>query len=116
MKTLNQVIELIESMDSNELMNINNIYCDANGYDDYIYENDEEFLQMAFGSDVGKAIRAVSYGNYTYSHNFVKFDGYGNLESMYIITPNDLAETVNIIAQHILENPELYNLDLSDEN
>ena len=115
MKTLNQVIELIESMDSNELMNINNIYCDANRCNDYIYHNDSDELNSLLGSP-SNALRVASYGNYNYSHSYFRINGYDNLESFPTIELDNLVDRPAKIAEHILESPKLYNLNLSDEN
>ena len=115
MKTLNQVIETLESLNSNELMQINNIYCDANRCNDYIYHNNTNELNSLLGSP-DEALRAASYGNYSYSHSYFRINGYGNLESFQTVEFNDLVDTSAKIAEHILENPKLYNLDLSDED
>jgi len=44
----------------------------------------------------------------------VKFNGYGNLETLSDIGVNDLVESVETIAEYIFENQELFNhvLDL----
>ncbi|MGV3127684.1 hypothetical protein ACEE74_11910, partial [Streptococcus orisratti] len=44
-------------------------------------ENDEEFFKVYFRDDPLKAVQAVCFGEYTYSDEYVRFDGYGNLES-----------------------------------
>ena len=45
------------------------------------YENDEYFFEMMFGTKVDDAVRAVCYGDYNYMDDYVRFDGYGNLQS-----------------------------------
>ena len=47
-----------------------------------VYENDDEFFQIFFESKVMEAVRAVSYGDYNYMEEFVRFNGYGNIESL----------------------------------
>lgn len=51
---------------------------------DYLvaYENEEEFFQMFFADRVMEAVRAVSYGDYNYMDEYVRFNGYGNIESL----------------------------------
>ena len=47
-----------------------------------VYENDDEFFQIFFESKVMEAVRAVSYGDYNYMEEYVRFNGYGNIESL----------------------------------
>mgnify|MGYP001370473205 CR=1 FL=1 len=53
-----------------------------NGSLDYLdfYENDEEFFNTFFVNP-HDAIRAVMFGDYNYNDEYVRFDGYGNLDS-----------------------------------
>lgn len=44
------------------------------------YVNDEDFIENMFQTK-SDAVRAVYFGNYNYADDFVKFNGYGNLES-----------------------------------
>ena len=45
------------------------------------YENDEEFFNMFFPNNPTEAVRSAYYGDYSYCDKYVKFNGYGNLES-----------------------------------
>lgn len=69
-----------------------------------IMENDEDFFNTYFEGNPGGAVRAAIYGDYNYSHTYVTFNGYGNLE------------TFNSIDQHLdkdevltwlLDNPDM---------
>ena len=113
--TIDQIIEVLESLSSSELMQVNNRYCDANRCNDTIYYNNSDELNSLLGSP-DEALRASSYGNYSYSHSYFRLNGYGNLESFQTVELDNLVDTPAKIAEHILENPELYNLDLSDED
>jgi hypothetical protein len=77
-------IELSEEYDFDSIedkIRLHNEYCSENDYmDDYIYENDEDFLNEHFSSP-DKAVRAAIYGDYRYMDNYVVFNGYANLES-----------------------------------
>lgn len=44
------------------------------------YENDDDFIENMFKTK-RDAVRAVCFGNYNYADDFIKFNGYGNLES-----------------------------------
>jgi len=104
----NQIIELINNMTENELVQLNSLYCEhACIYDGEIFSNDEEFFSIYFpnAGDGLRVAQAVFYGDYNYSHNWVKFNGYGNLQSYSHITTDDLCELVPTIAEFIEENP-----------
>lgn len=58
----------------------------VNGYDGSLenleyYENDDDFFNTYFNDNVIEAVRAVSFGDYNYSDDYVRLDAYGNLES-----------------------------------
>jgi hypothetical protein len=50
------------------------------------------------------AVRAVSYGEFNINHDWVKFNGSGNLESHSSISTDDLCDTVSKLAEYALEN------------
>lgn len=113
MLNVNQIIELLENCDSNEIMQVNNAYCANNGYDDIIYENENEFLETYFSSVID-VVKAIHYGNYSYNHKFVQFHLDSLISYDYLNTTN-LVESVSKIANDIAENPENYPfLHLSD--
>ena len=62
-----------------------------------------EFLEMAFGTNVDAVARAIFYGDYNYSHNWVRFNGYGNLETFNWFEVKDLCELVPTMAEYIVE-------------
>jgi hypothetical protein len=107
-----QILEAILSADENELVYINNTYAQScNMHDSEIYGNDEDFF-ATFYPNVGDGLRvaqAVFYGDYNYSHDFVKFNGYGNLESISYFGTNDLCESIETMAEYIAENFEEFN-------
>ena len=45
------------------------------------YENDEDFFNTFFTDNPMEVARATFYGNYKYCDQYVRFNGYGNLES-----------------------------------
>lgn len=105
-KNFDSVKEYLNNLDDSELVGVHNEYCQSvNNSDDEIYINDEDFFNTFFDGKVLEAVRAVSYGEYNYSHEYVKFNGYGNLESF-----DDPSDNVDLksIAADILENPENY--------
>jgi hypothetical protein len=57
-----------------------NSYDESLSYLEYYY-NDDDFFSIFFGINTMDAVRAVCFGDYNYCDDFVKFNGYGNLES-----------------------------------
>jgi len=112
------IIEQIDNLNESDLVNLNNRFCcEANYNDSEIYNNDEEFFNMMLGNNPMSAARAVFYGDYDYSCEYVKFNGYGNLESIRFMTTDELADTVENIAEFAIENQHEFKdlLDFSEE-
>ena len=107
------ITDYLNDLKTNDLVRVHNEYCRSVGYDeDEIYDNDEDFFNMFFEGKVIEAVRAASYGDFQYNHDYVVFNGYGNLESF-----NNPSERVDIpaIAADILANPENYdNIELEE--
>jgi hypothetical protein len=119
-KFIAAIIEEIDSFNTGQLVQLNNIYCDESGYpDDQIYSNDANFFADYCNGNIMEAVRAVSYGYYTYTHDWVKINGYGNLETMEYLDSGDLCESVDTIAEHVAENfsdyDYLFDIDQDDE-
>lgn len=101
------IIEQINNMNSAELIDLNNTYCQsANLCDSEIFSNDEEFFDMFFGTETLRAVQATQYGDYNYSHDYVTFNGYGNLDSFSYMDTDKLCELVPTIAEYIAENQQ----------
>ena len=104
-KKLKSIVDQINNLDNENLIRLNNKYCqEANYSDNEIYGNDEDFFETFFSNNVIDAVRAATYGEYNFSDNYVKFNGYGNLESFNYFGTDDLVESVYTIAEFILEN------------
>ena len=78
------IIDYISNIDNFEevfeLVNIINSYDGTMPSIEYFY-NDEEFFNIFFGINTVDAVKAVCFGDYKFEDEFVKFDGYNNLES-----------------------------------
>lgn len=104
-EAIHQVIDIINEMDCSDLVQLNNEYCEAiNGMDSTIHSNDDDFLEDYFNTKADLA-RAITYGDFRYMDNWVRFDGYGNLESFNYMNQDQLCELVEVIAEYICENP-----------
>ena len=105
MKKIEELKELLKNMDVEELMDV---VRDINSYDgslDWLnYEtNDEDFFDIYFRK-ADDAVRAVCYGDYNYTDDYVKFNGYGNLESCgkYELD-EELKSNIDEIAERIID-------------
>ena len=110
---LESVLEYLTDLSDSDKVAIHNEYCQSMNYcDNEIYTNDEDFFNTFFDGKVIDAVRAATYGDFNYSHEYVIFNGYGNLESFnYVDDRIDLKE----IAADILEHPEnYYDIELEE--
>ncbi len=110
--TIEAITEHLECLSNAELVQAHNQYCkNRNYHDDEIFENDEDFFESNFNDNIMSAVRAVSYGVYSISHKWVKFNGNGNLISF-----NDPSDEIEIpeIAEDVLENAHDYSIELED--
>ena len=65
------------------------------------YENDEEFFEMFFEDRTMELLRAMKYGNFNFDDDYIKFDGYGNLETY---SYREMIEEVESCIEEIVEN------------
>lgn len=77
------ITAIVDEVTVDELGNILN---DINAWDGSFEElrfehNDEDFFNTYFENKVDEAVRAVCYGDYNYTDEYVRFNAYGNLES-----------------------------------
>lgn len=77
------IVKKPSDLDANQLREMVN---EVNGWDSSLenleyYENDDDFFNTYFSNNVIEAVRAVSFGDYNYSDDYVRLDDYGNLES-----------------------------------
>jgi hypothetical protein len=109
--TLTAIKDYLNDLDNNELVSLHNELCEANNDpDNEIFDNGEDFFNTFFDGKVIEAVRAASNGDYNYNHNFVKFNGYGNLESFdYCDDHIDINEIAEAIHEGTITP---YNLDL----
>lgn len=102
-------------MDRNELVSLNNAYCRAIGSEGEVYENDEDFFNTFFEGKPFEAVRAAHYGEYKYSDDYVRFNGYANLESFQYFSVEDLEEYPANIAEYAIENRDEFDMFDFDE-
>ena len=71
-----------ENLSDDEKINLWNEYCSENNMDDYIHYFDDEFFQIFVSEDPQEAFRLGCFSNINWSDEYIKFNGYGNLESL----------------------------------
>ena len=83
MEKFNKVKEYLLAHDDDELVEVVQAINSFNGELDFLqyWDNDEEFFNTFFYNDPMELARAIYYGDYNYSHDYVRFNGYGNLET-----------------------------------
>ena len=71
-----------------------------------VYENAEEFFEMFFeGTHPMELVRMTYYGDYKYTDQYVRFNGYGNLESLDNFEyKEELKDNINEIIDELMEN------------
>lgn len=75
--------EILDDFSDDEKLDLYNQYCEYNNDpDSIIYPNDDEFLETMF-SNFNDVARAVYYGDYKYTDEYIKFNAYGNLQTYY---------------------------------
>lgn len=90
-----------------------------NGCLDYLefFENDEEFFNTYFNSPM-EAIRATYYGDYNYNDDYVRFNGYGNIDSYDEYEKNEeIKDCIDDIVDNLIEYYDcigIYNEELED--
>ena len=91
-----------------------------NGCLDYLdfWENDEEFFNTYFNNNPMEAVRATYYGNYNYNDDYVRFNGYGNLESFDEYAKNEeIKDNIDDIVDNLIEYYdyiEIYKKELQE--
>ena len=77
------------------------------------WENDEEFFNTFFDNPM-EAIRATYYGNYNYNDDYVKFNGYGNIDSYSEYERiEEIKDNIDDIVNYLVEHYEY--MEINDE-
>ena len=80
---LNEIKELL----LNDMGTLRDVVRELDGWNgclDYlnVYNNDEEFFDIFFANNPAEVARAIYYGDFNYNDEYIKFNGYGNLETL----------------------------------
>ena len=102
---LNQVIEQLKQDDSLLMQ----AYCDysaGNGYENSVYDNDEESIDMMFGNTLD-ALRAALRGDYNPADAYFTFDKYGNLQSFDYLDSGSSPIDISELAEWLIDEDKL---------
>ena len=112
-------MENIKNYLLNHIDEIGGIVSEINSFDNSLeylqyYENDDDFFNTFFYNNPSEAVRSSYYGNYNYCDKYVKFNGYGNLESFndYDLE-KEYKEYIDDITKSLLEHYE--KIDICDK-
>ena len=100
----------------NDLDTLKDVVSELNSWNaclDYldVYENDEEFFEMFFEGNPMEVARAIYYGDYNYNDEYIKFNGYGNLETFSKYDYEELLEeNIEEITENLIEYAEYISI------
>lgn len=101
---------------TDELMGVVSNLNSWNGCLDYLeaYHNDEEFFSVFFEDKPMEAVRATHFGKYNYNDDYVRFNGYGNLETISEYEyEEELKDSIDDIMDNLIDYSQY--VYLSDE-
>ena len=110
---LNEIKELL----LNDMDTLKDVVRELDGWNnclDYliVYENDEEFFDMFFKGRPAEVARAIHYGDFNYNDEYIKFNGYGNLETLSEYDYEELLkENVEEVIDCLIEYVEHISID-----
>ena len=77
-----------------------------------VYNNDDEFFDMFFEGKPAELARAIYYGDFNYNDEYIKFNGYGNLETFSKYDYEELLEeNIEEITENLIEYAEYISID-----
>lgn len=101
------VAEYLGKQNSNTIVEWWRDYCyNTNGYDDDVFDMDE-FDELMNAKGAWEATRAAFFGDFNPTHNWFRFNAYGNLESFDYWDDSNSPIDLDEIASWICGNPEV---------
>ena len=113
--SLEKFTEEFKNLTDREKIAIYNEYCSEHGNtDNMLYDFDEEFFEMAFeNKGYMEVARATFFGNIeSWSDGYIRFNAYGNLESL---SEYDAVEVAEDHVNEIYEYEDVWNYNIEDE-
>ena len=100
----------------NDLSTLEEVVRELNSWNaclDYldVYNNDDEFFDMFFEGKPAEVARAIYYGDFNYNDEYIKFNGYGNLETFSKYDYEELLEeNIEEITENLIEYAEYISI------
>ena len=106
--------EKFKKLSMSERLSIFDTYCLEHGDpDDQIHSFDEEFFETYFSNPMDAA-RATFFGEIdSWSDEYIRFNGYGNLESM---NEYEVSEKIDDYIDEIFDNPDTWELYIDNND
>lgn len=99
------ILEKLQKLSDSEIITLSKEVDGQWTEESEVFNNDEDGLKSLFYEDMDEAVRSTCYGDYEYTHKFIRLDGHSNLEST-----NDLSDFIDLdeLAEHIEDNLEKF--------
>lgn len=98
-----KIIDLIQEMGAADAVYMHNAYCyQTNNLDDEIFDFDR-LDEICNGQDIFWISCKIFYGDFNPNYDYIKFNGYGNFQSIAKYCIFDYIDE-NEIAEYIIEN------------
>lgn len=111
------VSNYLEEAETSDLVYMWNEYCQENNYDDEYFSNDDYFFEEFFnGCEPMRIVQATYFGDYRYMDDWVKFNGYGNLNSYSDWQVKKEIKENNDFLQWCFENVDIFEELREEEN
>ena len=115
-----KIYEEIKDYLLNHIDEIGDIIIEINSIDNSLdfleyWNNDDDFFNTFFYNNPTEAVRSAYYGDYNYCDDYVRFNGYGNLESFndYDLE-KEYKEYINEIVNALLKHYQ--EIGITDDN
>ena len=113
MANMDKIKEILDNLDTDEIIDIHNEYCrQINAMDDYIYRMDE-IEDVLYGESVRSILLKVHNGHeFNPNDDYFYFNGYANLESFSYHSENSNSNIyTSDIARWIVDNEDSLGCD-----
>ena len=108
------ILEVLEGLTDGELLNVHREYLnETNGYDDEIYTIDDLDM-IAEGQDAYWLLCRAFYGDFNPTADYFKFNGYGNIQSIFSYELSSYIDMEDIAEYCIDNNKSLYNDEIQE--
>ena len=108
------ILEVLEGLRDIELLSVHREYLnEINGYDDEIYTLDD--LDMIVeGQDAYWLLCRAFYGDFNPTADYFKFDGYGNIKSIFSYELSSYIDMEDIAEYCVDNGKSLYNDEIQE--